>query len=141
MLVDSNISGLLSKIFFFSSRRRHTRCALVTGVQTCALPISLADTHEACRRTAQLGLNGEDGFPHSEIVGSKIAHISPTLIAACHVPHRLCMPMHPPIALPSRLRIHTTNDKFVTRIVGKSGRASFRERVSQYVKHTVVSVK
>src|SRR3546814_10085932 len=29
--------GLL--FFFFSSRRRHTRCALVTGVQTCALPI------------------------------------------------------------------------------------------------------
>src|SRR3546814_3604028 len=26
--------------FCFSSRRRHTRCALVTGVQTCALPIS-----------------------------------------------------------------------------------------------------
>src|SRR3546814_4502873 len=29
-----------SFLFFFSSRRRHTRCALVTGVQTCALPIS-----------------------------------------------------------------------------------------------------
>src|SRR3546814_3039367 len=28
-------------IFFFSSRRRHTSCALVTGVQTCALPICL----------------------------------------------------------------------------------------------------
>src|SRR3546814_4558779 len=28
-------------MFFFSSRRRHTRCALVTGVQTCALPISI----------------------------------------------------------------------------------------------------
>src|SRR3546814_4028849 len=27
-------------LFFFSSRRRHTSCALVTGVQTCALPIS-----------------------------------------------------------------------------------------------------
>src|SRR3546814_3454573 len=27
------------EFFFFSSRRRHTRCALVTGVQTCALPI------------------------------------------------------------------------------------------------------
>src|SRR3546814_7291572 len=26
-------------LLFFSSRRRHTRCALVTGVQTCALPI------------------------------------------------------------------------------------------------------
>src|SRR3546814_9159057 len=29
-------------VFFVSSRRRHTRCALVTGVQTCALPICLA---------------------------------------------------------------------------------------------------
>src|SRR3546814_4209480 len=29
-------------VFFFSSRRRHTRCALVTGVQTCALPICLS---------------------------------------------------------------------------------------------------
>src|SRR3546814_3249319 len=32
--------------FFFSSRRRHTRCALVTGVQTCALPISAAAVSE-----------------------------------------------------------------------------------------------
>src|SRR3546814_17746703 len=31
----------LLREFFFSSRRRHTRCALVTGVQTCALPICL----------------------------------------------------------------------------------------------------
>src|SRR3546814_5280772 len=29
----------MSFLFFFSSRRRHTSCALVTGVQTCALPI------------------------------------------------------------------------------------------------------
>src|SRR3546814_8714963 len=27
--------------FFFSSRRRHSSCALVTGVQTCALPFSV----------------------------------------------------------------------------------------------------
>src|SRR3546814_19712113 len=33
--------------FFFSSRRRHTRCALVTGVQTCALPIYLEDRVDA----------------------------------------------------------------------------------------------
>src|SRR3546814_19401501 len=33
--------GNCSFLFFFSSRRRHTRCALVTGVQTCALPISI----------------------------------------------------------------------------------------------------
>src|SRR3546814_4605498 len=30
---------MIVSLFFFSSRRRHTRCALVTGVQTCALPI------------------------------------------------------------------------------------------------------
>src|SRR3546814_5343129 len=30
---------VLQVLFFVSSRRRHTRCALVTGVQTCALPI------------------------------------------------------------------------------------------------------
>src|SRR3546814_7434045 len=34
-------------MFFFSSRRRHTSCALVTGVQTCALPIS--PEHDALR--------------------------------------------------------------------------------------------
>src|SRR3546814_3282941 len=35
---------ILFCVFFFSSRRPHTRCALVTGVQTCALPISLVTT-------------------------------------------------------------------------------------------------
>src|SRR3546814_2210714 len=37
---------------FFPSRRRHTSCALVTGVQTCALPISVADA----RRVRPIGL-------------------------------------------------------------------------------------
>ena len=39
------------------------------------------------------------GFPHSEIRGSKPAHGSPRLIAACHVLHRLSTPRHPPDAL------------------------------------------
>ena len=39
------------------------------------------------------------GFPHSEIRGSTIARISPQLIAACHVLHRLLAPRHPPNAL------------------------------------------
>src|SRR3546814_13952824 len=34
--------------FFFSSRRRHTICALVTGVQTCALPISFGGVRRLC---------------------------------------------------------------------------------------------
>src|SRR3546814_12928911 len=38
---------LFSLYLFFSSRRRHTRCALVTGVQTCALPIYALDRVDA----------------------------------------------------------------------------------------------
>src|SRR3546814_4199007 len=38
--MDSTVDLWCWCSFFFSSRRRHTRCALVTGVQTCALPIS-----------------------------------------------------------------------------------------------------
>src|SRR3546814_2698090 len=40
--------------FFFSSRRRHTRCALVTGVQTCALPIWSGSALKALRELHQL---------------------------------------------------------------------------------------
>src|SRR3546814_9078138 len=43
--------------FFFSSRRRHTRCALVTGVQTCALPICLAELHRDLRERVGLFLH------------------------------------------------------------------------------------
>src|SRR3546814_14799798 len=42
-----SICYLCVYLCFFSSRRRHTRCALVTGVQTCALPISLRLTSVA----------------------------------------------------------------------------------------------
>src|SRR3546814_4414885 len=41
-------------LFFFSSRIRHTSCALVTGVQTCALPISARDL-DGSRRGEALG--------------------------------------------------------------------------------------
>src|SRR3546814_10713323 len=39
VLCSLPVSFIVFMYFFFSSRRRHTRCALVTGVQTCALPI------------------------------------------------------------------------------------------------------
>src|SRR3546814_1422971 len=43
--------------FFFASRRRHTRCALVTGVQTCALPIydRLSDLDAALNAGNEIG--------------------------------------------------------------------------------------
>src|SRR3546814_9756332 len=44
------------RLFFFSSRRRHTRCALVTGVQTCALPI--------CDIDVRVGFSGSYGHQY-----------------------------------------------------------------------------
>src|SRR3546814_5788805 len=54
---------------FLSSRRRHTRCALVTGVQTCALPISfgtvkLLEWMEANGHVPDLCLVGEPTSEH-----------------------------------------------------------------------------
>src|SRR3546814_7453521 len=49
---------MLSVFFFFSSRRRHTRCALVTGVQTCALPIWLRYSYEKKDFAYRVLLNG-----------------------------------------------------------------------------------
>src|SRR3546814_2163585 len=48
-------------VFFFSSRRRHTICALVTGVQTCALPISGAYPRQGRRIGATRGRTGGHG--------------------------------------------------------------------------------
>src|SRR3546814_8235530 len=50
-------------MFFFSSRRRHTSCALVTGVQTCALPISQIWCDSAAGRLRRgLARAGVTGF-------------------------------------------------------------------------------
>src|SRR3546814_17264651 len=50
-------------VFFCSSRRRHTRCALVTGVQTCALPI-----YAARDRAAVPPASAEKNFDYGAIV-------------------------------------------------------------------------
>src|SRR3546814_9931069 len=46
--------------FFFTSRRRHTRCALVTGVQTCALPISFFTAQVDFSKAGDLSLFVDD---------------------------------------------------------------------------------
>src|SRR3546814_5560476 len=65
--------------FFFSSRRRHTRCALVTGVQTCALPISipLLET-DADELSASADVAAPLAFLITEIIGEATARRSST---------------------------------------------------------------
>src|SRR3546814_20429707 len=61
-----SICFCLSVVFLFSSRRRHTRCALVTGVQTCALPISIRRLCETRRiLAASPGYLARNGIPRS----------------------------------------------------------------------------
>src|SRR3546814_4331864 len=49
-------------LFLFAGRRRHTRCALVTGVQTCALPISWFDHLLRAGLTFRYTSNGSMGL-------------------------------------------------------------------------------
>src|SRR3546814_3249819 len=65
-------------VFLFSSRRRHTRCALVTGVQTCALPILVLD-HRV--QQADVGGAGRGVAPAGEVehnvVGVEVVAVAP----------------------------------------------------------------
>src|SRR3546814_542676 len=71
--------------FFFSSRRRHTRCALVTGVQTCALPIS-----RAAHRRAVGHVPGQrtERVPEGQPQASHHAGTGDELLGAGHRRHR-----------------------------------------------------
>src|SRR3546814_3988080 len=69
--------------FFFSSRRRHTRCALVTGVQTCALPICFHPS-----RTSASTYPGVYGFGRSSTPRNirSISMLSATVICDRSIP-------------------------------------------------------
>src|SRR3546814_8228778 len=65
------VEVLMWFVFLFSSRRRHTICALVTGVQTCALPISaLVSIVEGAREHLQ---------PDPEVEANPAAHYDQVL--------------------------------------------------------------
>src|SRR3546814_7353438 len=98
--------------FFFSSRRRHTRCALVTGVQTCALPISPTSTRQLLERATRAG-----------------AHID-----------KLCQSIYErqgQMGVRRMLGVLSLAKRFgpvrVDEACAEIGRASCRERVCQYV--------
>src|SRR3546814_13778992 len=57
-------------MFCFSIRRRHTRCALVTGVQTCALPIFSLQSHRARHAAVRDSLQSKTGFEDAEALAA-----------------------------------------------------------------------
>src|SRR3546814_5960516 len=72
-------------VFFFSSRRRHTRCALVTGVQTCALPILLGGVSTEIVQIADRQAGGSDEQAlraTSHVDGRKVA-VDVAVLANC----------------------------------------------------------
>src|SRR3546814_3212511 len=101
-------------LFFFSSRRRHTICALVTGVQTCALPIRAG---EFAVNEQRLLVNLQ-GYPVLSADGA-------------------------PIEIPERGAVTFSGDGQISalgagdrpndiQLIGQIGSASCRERVGQY---------
>src|SRR3546814_16757728 len=108
-------------LFFCSSRRRHTRCALVTGVQTCALPhIELA---------ARILESGEAAFVLAQLFGIGIVRAGQ--------PRHAHRQEHE-----QRRQSHRDEQEQEYRqiLAEKIGRASGRERVFQYVEISVVAV-
>src|SRR3546814_3462106 len=107
------MSELTYLVGLFSSRRRHTRCALVTGVQTCALPI--------CREFPQAAGGDVGGYPCAAGEAGRPAaqHADPAF-------HRLA----------GEAPTDRPRDDGYLCAAGRAhqiGRATWRERVCQYV--------
>src|SRR3546814_5199861 len=64
--------------FFFPSRRRQTRCALVTGVQTCALPI-LGETVTLLRTNPATGAETRERAKILAVNGGVVLRIGPRI--------------------------------------------------------------
>src|SRR3546814_8950594 len=104
-------------VCFFSSRRRHTRCALVTGVQTCALPISRAEAK------ADVGKNvGSD-------VAEVLANIDAMELAVEDTAAQPTITVDGLVDIHEALMRRAPNGSIAGREIG---RASWRERVCTY---------
>src|SRR3546814_10529377 len=103
------ITMLFLLCFFFSSRRRHTRCALVTGVQTCALPISFnvmpAQAGRYFNKIQCFCFTEQTLQPGQQVSMPVLYYVDPAAL----------------------------EDERMQGVEQKTGRASCRERVCQYV--------
>src|SRR3546814_3347736 len=107
---------LYCMIYFFASRRRHTSCALVTGVQTCALPI----------------------FPSSQI--QRVQNLEGGIVAAIKVAEgdiverdQLLLRIDNRVAEATMRENQGKYLSLLATVARQIGRASCRERVCQYV--------
>src|SRR3546814_3308846 len=120
-------------VFFFSSRRRHTRCALVTGVQTCALPIFFVAAVLAAGLA--VSLLQDVGFREArqlDVIGWVLAGMA--VVAVVVVTRQA--PSWGFTSIPTVLGALVGGASivlFLRRSVGQIGRAACRERVCQYV--------
>src|SRR3546814_2696022 len=114
----------MSCFFFFSSRRRHTRCALVTGVQTCALPI-----YGIAKLFAKYEIEGAQ--PALDALAKQLTDYE-TWARTTVLPEARTDAMLPPELYAFQLKQFGIDIEI--------GRASCRERVCQYVELSVVAV-
>src|SRR3546814_7304156 len=100
-------------VFFFSSRRRHTRCALVTGVQTCALPIYRREGRCLFQFERQIAARADASLFVSEAEAALFREATAM----------------------GRSRVKAFENGVICNIINppQIGRASCRERVCQYV--------
>src|SRR3546814_4440218 len=104
-------------MFFFSSRRRHTSCALVTGVQTCALPISAPPALAADLVYA----------PVPGVVDAPAPFLAPVITAPATSPSLV-----PPPEQGSALNLPRIPPRSEERRVGKEGVSMGRSRWAPY---------
>src|SRR3546814_3880866 len=104
--------------FFFSRRRRHTICALVTGVQTCALPI--------CHETQQGRKENGDG--HQRVLGGRCPVLLFGICSAWRAQSTVTLASE--LASPYCLR-QTLSSRSEERRVGKECVSTCRSRWSQ----------
>src|SRR3546814_10728488 len=132
-------------LFFLSSRRRHTRCALVTGVQTCALPISLLERVSLPLVVTLHTVLDHPGEDERRVMEALLRRASRVIVMAergreilervydaelktiAMIPHGV---PNRPFAAPDDFKARFGWDG---RKVVQIGRASCRERVCQYV--------
>src|SRR3546814_2268587 len=118
---------IIFDMFFFSSRRRHTRCALVTGVQTCALPICISAFGAEMLLVTVIDQRVEavDAFDPD------IAALAPVAaIGSAIFDELLAAKADRP---GSALAAFDIDFRLVEKFHDEIGRASCRERVCQYV--------